>query len=488
MRAAAAAALLLLVAGPALAETFTEDFESFNLSGFSPELKPDQSWYNYAEGSDIGNVSANDPIEGTQSFRIEGTGSPTVDASSRRVTFSLAVPVQLTRFEFLVNATTITENSVGTQQVIAVESSAPARRMVEFYVMCTNSTNPDGCELRVRWQYADSTGQILVNSSLNQTEFKIEVTPNWLAAEFCLEVNDVDDGCFPMMELPRDVGRIRFSQYRGDIPIGLTFDNWTVEGAINGTTTPVEGDVANGIKQFAQDVRFTTSGSKFFLGLVVFLVLVAAVLVPVFSFGKDNTLVPALAFYVALVALWLVLIEFWPDWVGILLIIVVSALIAFTLRSMIGIRNATGGPGIVVGSLGYFIIASTFLAFSGYAGNVINLPTEPIQEDDSETATAQVGIVTDGLDCGIAVVTFGLGGDCKRGTTGGVVKFVDGIIETISKVTFYVFSYIRAAVIYVFQLLTFQLPIPVLFNILIVMPPAAALATLGFQTIRGTGS
>jgi len=477
-----ASLVLLLASGAVSAVTFTEDFEGFSLFGLDPTLKPDQDWYNYVEGFDVGNLTAEAPIpEGTQAFRFNS--SVDVDLTTRSADFRLAVPIQLEETTFTVVGTTPNDNGIGSQQFVMLESSSPRRSIVEFYVFCRDTSNPDGCELRVRTELADTTGAVLINTSVGQTEFEIRVVFDWFTAEFQLFVDGVDDGTFPMLELPQDVGRLHFGQYRSDVPWVLTFDNWTVVGASDEVVGGIDADVAEGLQNFARDIRFTSGGSLFMLGLVVLIVLLAAVAVPMIILGLDNSTVPAIGFYGVLCVLWLVVMEWWPDWVGIALIITAASMIGMVLRkATLGIGNADSHAGLVVGALGYFIIASALLGFSGYAAEDIVLPTgqpDIVNDAGNETTDNQsfLGAVSECIFTGGAF-TFGLTGDCSQTTVSKTwEKFTDAAAT--------IFNWARTGMDFLFQLLTFRLPIPVIFNIMIVLPPAAALATVGISIVRG---
>lgn len=473
--------LAVLLLPVVAADTLTEDFQGYFLGGFEPETVPDQDWYDYAEGATIGEVSTADPdIIGTQHMRFEA--STTEDPSARRATFSLEVPAQLLETTFYVKGVPYATNSEGSQQRVSIDSSAPVRTMVQFFLFCNDSANPTGCQFKVKWQNVDTTGQELVAASAGLTQFKVRVVPEWLNSTFRLYVNDVDDGWFPFLELPRDVGRLQFNQQRGDVPLNMSFDDWTVIGTVNGTGGAVGGDIANGIKNFATGIRFTTTGSKFFFGFLLFVVLVAAVVVPLLSLGRDNTLVPAIGFFAVLAVLWMVFMEFWPDWIGIALIVLVAALVGTLVRRLVlGIKDASKGPGLVAGSMGYFIIATSLLAFSGYATATIDVPSAPVDqtEDAGGIIAADQSFLEATTECIFsgAVFTFGLVGDCSQDTQTSTWKKITDAL-----------GWARAGLNFLFQLLTFQLPIPVIFNVIIVLPPAAALATLAIQTIRGVGA
>lgn len=471
------AGLLLLPA--VAADTFTEDFEDYTITGIGAEIVPEQEWYDYSENTAIGQVSDDNPtVNDLQWMKFQG--DQTTDATARSASFTLEVPAQLFETTFYVNATPIGTDGLGSRQVVSIQSSAPVRTMVEFYVLCTDATDTTGCDFNVRFEQVDTLGQTLIDANQTLTAFKVRVIPDWLNGTYNLFVNDVDDGWFPFLELPEDIGRIHIDQQRADVPLNMSFDDWQVQGATNGTGA-VEGDVATGIQNFANNIHFNTAGSKFFLGILVFLVLCAAVIVPMVALGLDNTIVPAIAFFATMAALWLVYIEFWPDWVGIAMIIAVAALIGtLTRRLVLGIQDANQGPGLVAGSLGYFIIATSLLAFSGYATDTVAVPTGPAEQqginETTDPSQSFLGAVAECVFTG-GVFTFGLRGDCSQETVSSTwVQITD------------IFGWVRAGLNFLFQLLTFQLPIPVIFNVMIVLPPAAALATFAIMVIRGIPS
>lgn len=461
----------------ATAATFKEDFESFSTIGVFP-TKPDQVWYDYSEGDTIGNVTQTAPIPfGAKAFRDYHNTVASGDPSAEHSEFSLAIPTQITQTNFTIRGTTPSENTQGSEQWVALESSAPRRQLGQFYVFCIDSVHPAGCELRVRWQSVDSTGQILINTTLNQKQFNITVAPVWTQAKYALTVNGVADGTFPMLELPGDFQRLSFHQYRADIPFKMTFDNWHVLGGASGNTTVVSGDAVTGLLGFMYDIHFRTSGSEFVFGLVLFFILMAAVIVPTFALGKSNALANAVSFYAMLVILFLITIEVWPSWIGIAMIILTAALVGLVIRRLVlGIKNAGSGAGLVIGCLGYFIICSTFLGFSGYASQTVTVPTGQVDGDNAGTQQSFVGAVAECIVTGGAF-TLGLVGDCNQKTVSQTWKTITNI-----------FSWVQSAINFLFQLLTFRLPIPVIFNMMIVLPPAAGLAVFAFQMIRGSAA
>lgn len=469
---------LLLLAVPAVAaDTFTESFESYNLLGVSPQTTPDQNWYDYSEDVAIGEVSISNPVvNGAQwmhFFSANGT-------DTHQGQFALEVPATLSNLTFVVNATPYSGNG-GSRQVISVESSAPTRTMVQFYVLCNFPSNISSCEFRVRFDQIDSTGQVLINTSASQTKFNVTIIPDWLDGDYNLYVNGVNDGTFPFLEIPDDIGRVRISQQRSDVPMNVSFDDFTVVGTVAGDGSTVDQDVVTGLRNFATDIRFSSSGSKFFLGFIFFCILCASVLVPILALGLDNTVIPAIGFFAITVVLWMIFIEFWPDWIGIGLIVGVGALVGTITRKLfLGIQDASSGAGLVAGSLGYFIISASLLAFSGYATDTITVPTGPAEQQDvNETTNPQQSFIGAVAECVFTggVFTFGLRGDCSQ----------DTVSKTWTQITD-VFGWVRTGLDFLFQLLTFQLPIPVIFNVIIVLPPAAALATFAIMVIRGLPS
>lgn len=467
-------------------EAFTEDFEDC-----FPGDDPEQTWYTYRDPSDLGACSADDAIGDDLSLRVRSPSGQSV--TDKVVDFNLVAPAALSSTTFFVRGEPIANTTGGSNQFVAIESTAPRRSVAEFYVFCDVIDAPDGCEFRVRFEQADTHGQVLVNATQNETQFKVRMVFDWFEGTYRLFVDDVDDGVFPFLELPSNIQRVQIGQAKPSSGLNATFDDWTVNGAFAEPEEVVAGDAAEGIKNFLTNIQFTSTGSLFLFGVVLLIIMLAAVIVPLLALGRDNTVVPAVGFFAVLSVLWLIQMEIFPDWIGITLIIVTSALVGLVLRRvMLGIRDANTGPGLVAGSLGYFIIATTLLGLSGYAGENIFLPVddlgiEPEADDLPENETVEQGFVESVLDCSVGIITFGTLGDCDRSTEGSAVKWVKTTADSIARVTATIFSYGKAAFTFVFQLLTFQLPIPVVFNMIIVLPPAASLAAYGLQIIRGVG-
>lgn len=476
-------AALLALTGAATAETFTEDFEDEEI-----DTTPDEDWYNYRQGDDIGHVN-NSTMVIAHNRSVLWQAGTTDFVGNRWAEFELAAPAQLDVLEFWIRGDPPSgTDSRGSQQVVKIGGATPPRKMVEFFLFCRDEDNPDGCQFKVRWDYVDSTGQTLVNETVNQTEFKIRMEIDWIDGRYRLFVNGVDDGIFPFLEGPRNIDHIRFQQFRGDVPWGMSFDEFHVEGATNETTDQPGGDVATGLQNFAQDIRFDSPASQFFLGILFWITMMAAVIVPLIKLGKDDTLVPAATFFGVLAAGWLVQMGFWPRWIIIALIIFAAASVAMVVRRFaLGIRDASSGSGLVLGSLGYFLIASTLLAAAGFGGDTVRLPTSPAEqtqengEEVNETQTFKEAA----LECAFTAVPTGLIGlvagaaDCSRETQTTAWKRIADAAGN-------VYGWVQASVNFIFQLLTFRFPIPTIFNVILVGPPAMALASYAIEVIRGS--
>lgn len=452
---------MLLPTG-AMATTLTEDFESYETFGVGSDTEPGLSWYTYRDTAEVGSFEQTSPVEGLTSWAMVNNGT-----EQNTVTFTLNGPAQISTISFQVRGTTPSENGNGSYTYIAIESSSPIRRMVEFYFDCRDNSAPNACEMKVRSEIVDTTGEVLINTTLNEKVFNITMTVDWINSEFDLQTNGVDDGTFPFLELPSDFGRVRFTQTRSDVPMGLTFDNWTVEGAEDVAATVVSGDVATGIQNFAADIKFTSSTSLFLLGVVIFSALVAAVLVPARAFGGTAYLAPAISLYASAAVLWIVRLEFWPNWIVLSMIIVSAAIVGlFTRKALLGIQDASTGAGIVAGALGYFIISTSLLAMSGFATETVSTPSQPVTNSTAVEQSFTVGVI----EC-----VFSLFSDCSTKTE---TKFFSAISDIV--------TWARASADFMFDLLTLQLPIPVVFNAMIVLPPASALAYQGFALVRGS--
>jgi len=468
--------VLVLVAPSALALSFSEDFEDD--TAFQD---PTGTFYTYTETSDVGFVTDFTPIiTGSQSMKFEATGTTAGN-------FDITAPSQLTNLTFTIRPLTIDDDGVGSRQVIKVQSGSPTRTMVEFHVYCDDADNPTGCEFRVRFEQVDSQGQVLINTTVGDRLFTVKIQPNWNTGKYQLFVDGVDDGLFPFLQLPSDIGRISVQKASGSPPLNMVFDDWSIDGALP-PDAPSGDDIAAQILDFMAEVHFTSETSQFIFGIILFVTLLLAIALAMMKVGQDNTIVVVLVFPASLVLLWLVTLGVWPDWIGIALIIVVSALIGLLIRTgLMGIRDASTDAGLVAGTLGYFIIATTMLGLSGYASEDITLPTGSLETPDdlNETGEEQIFPVAT-LECigSIAnTLTFNVFGwdfDCSQQTTGETFKKITDFAST-------VFNYGRVAFTFLFQLLTFRLPIPTVFNVMIVMPPAAALAFVGFKAVTNRG-
>ena len=460
--------LAMLMVPSALAADFSEDFEAQTTNS-----DPSDTWYAFDDVGESGRVDATTPISGTKSLKLEGsTGSGSLE---------LAAGAQLTNITFTVQGITIDDDGTGSRSMVAIQSTSPKRTMVEFYIFCDDESNPTGCELRVRFDHIDTTGQVLINSTAGDSTFIINLQPDWNSGTYELEVDGVDDGTFPFLELPPNVGSIDFSKATGSKPMNLLFDEWSIQGA-SSAVIQEQGDIAEGLQDWATDANFTTTGSLFMLGLVFLAIITLAVAVPLISLGKDNTVGPALVFFITITVLWLVYLGWFPEWVGIALIIAVAAIIALVVRKgIMGINDASTNAGIVAGSLGYFIIATSLLGFSGYATESIEVPTSSLETPEDVEAQTNASVAQQSFTGAVAECIITFFSDCSQST-------VSETWATITDVASTIFNFARTAFSFLFQLLTFQLPIPVIFSTMIVLPPAAALATVGFSFITRSGS
>lgn len=460
---------LLLIPG-AMATTYTEDFESYNTVGI---IKPTigQSWYTYKDPYSIANVVTTAPIlQGLQSLRAISNSSLT---SGQYVAFDVKTANQLSTITFIITGSTLTDSpsTLGSKQYVNIGSSAPVRSLAQFFVFCSNDSgnpaNNDACQLSVRWQEVDSTGQVLIPYSSLTKVFNITMTITWTSLSYDLTVNGVDDGIFSFYLIPQDFQELTLNQYQSDIPMIATFDWWHLTGAANTTSSVVDGDVAQGIQGFATDMNFSTTTSLFIFGIIVFVILNAALIVAMFSHGKNNTIAPAASLFTVLAGFWMIEMKFWPDWINIVIIIYVSSMSGLALRRvMLGVRNVgSSGPSMVIGSLGYFVICGVFLSLAGYSVAQVSIPGGSVEES-AATSQSFGGAV---VEC---IVT--LFGDCNQNTQSALWKTITDI-----------YGWIIASVQYLFQLMTFQLPIPVTLNMIIVLPPAASLGAYAIQLIRG---
>ncbi len=119
--------------------------------------------------------------------------------------------------------------------------------------------------------------------------------------------------------------------------------------------------------------------------------------------------------------------------------------------------------GLVMGSLGYFVVVGVLLGLSGIGGLTILVP-------DASTGTDQD--LSERVECGIFFQWF-----CDLGS------FAIAVVYTVADVL----GYAAAFIFFFFQLLTFQLPLPFWLNSIIVTPPAIVLIYIGIRFVRGGG-
>lgn len=123
---------------------------------------------------------------------------------------------------------------------------------------------------------------------------------------------------------------------------------------------------------------------------------------------------------------------------------------------------------LVLGSFGFLVVTATLLALAGFSDVSFSTPTQPGQEEGA----ASQNVVVTAVEC-----VFSFFQDCSS-------KTETRAFSVISDLT----TFALAGVDFLFQLLTFQVPlIPLWLNAIIVIPPASTLAFIGIKTIRGTG-
>lgn len=464
----AALALLFVVPG-ALAATFAEDFEGFNLVGLNPELSPDQDWYNFARSGDIGNVSADQGVggDGIKSFLLDGAKG--LSAGDSRATFTFENPDQADSTTFWVEAVPIATDPEGSQASITLFSRGPVRRIVEFYIFCDDPDLPDGCALNVRNNPAFTQGEELVPASLNQSVFKIHMVFDWRLGGYYLFVDDIDDGFFRFLDLPTNFAGIELGKVRSDYRVGLYFDNWTVVGLPAEGAQAVLGDVADGLVSFVEDAGFRTTNSKFVMGIAIMGILLAAAATVAFTFARKPLATPMLLMFGVAVALWLTFILIWPVWIEILMIILSATVASGLVRTyVVGQKNTASSLGIILGAVTYFLAASSLLVLAGFNAQNFEVPQNAPDEDGA----AEQGIVAQTLECAWGIVTFSM--TCGKEVETKLFKVITDAL-----------NWGRAAINFLFNILTFQLPIPTILNVLIVLPPAATIFVEAVRIIRG---
>ena len=461
--------LLLPVAG---AVDETEDFESYNLAGASPELTPDQDWYDFRRNGEWGNVSADQGVlDGAQSFKFfvdEG-----IPPGNSKVSFNLAQPFQVDSTTFFIDANAVDDNPRGTRQVIQLFSATPRRVIAEFYVLCDNETDTGGCQFNVKHERQNTRGEELIPAANLDTVFKVHLVFDWRAGNYNLFVDDVDDGVFQFLELPTNLAGVELNKVDQIYAAEFYFDNWTVAGLPDSASDVVEGDMATGVKNFADDIRFRSDASRFVLGLVILVIILGGLASAMNALGDSPRMGPILLLFGLSTVLWLTLIGFWPLWVDLALMTATAALVAQVVRKVaLGMKDANTSSGAIMGAFGYFIAASSLLALSGFAAQTIQVPAGDVENENNLDEQGQVAQI---LECSWSLLTF-WDGDiaCDKKVETKLFKVIDDLV-----------AWSRAAGDFLFQLLTFQLPIPPLWNAIIVLPPAAVLAVEGFKLVRG---
>lgn len=126
---------------------------------------------------------------------------------------------------------------------------------------------------------------------------------------------------------------------------------------------------------------------------------------------------------------------------------------------------------IVLSSIGFLIVISVLLNLAGVGtAQDVQIPSNPAPTEANAEAGIDQPFFTAVLEC---VLT--LFGDCSSKTES---RFFSAIAD--------VFSFALQSFFFLFQLLTFTIPeIPFWLNAMIILPPAAGLAFVGFKVIRG---
>lgn len=460
--------LAVLVIPSVAADTFNEDFEEYRIAGINPELDPDQDWYRFSRTGDIGNVSADQGIlNGDQSFLLHGGQGVTPKLGKAK--FALVQPGQAESTTFWIRSDTQVNTTTGLQAFVALESQAPARRIVEFYVLCTDADFPLGCALNVRHELINTVGEELVPASMNQSTFKIHMEFDWRAGTYTLFVDDVNDGVFEFLAFPENLGALEIGKVRTDYTAKLYFDNWTVDGTPAIGEDAVLGDVGQGIKDFVDDAGFRGPTSKFVMGIAIAGILIAAVATLTRTLAGQSLASPVMAMFIIAVILWMTLLELWPVWIDLVLIILASTIASGLVRSVIiGAKDSNSSTMVILSAFSYLIAASSLLALGGFHADAIETPNAAPDEDGA----ANQNIVAQVAECAFGFITLKLA--CSKETETKTFKVISDVL-----------NWGRAAVNFLFQLLTFSLPIPALFNTLIVVPPAVTIFVEAIRIIRG---
>lgn len=129
---------------------------------------------------------------------------------------------------------------------------------------------------------------------------------------------------------------------------------------------------------------------------------------------------------------------------------------------------------MVLGTLGYFIIASVLLTTSGLAATQIQYPTG-VGSDDPQASPKNFGQSV--FDCIINIVSITAAGSCNAHVKSATYIAIANVLD-----------WAVGAVTFLFQLATFQLPnVPTFLQILIIGPPALVMGYIGIKFARGVG-
>lgn len=139
---------------------------------------------------------------------------------------------------------------------------------------------------------------------------------------------------------------------------------------------------------------------------------------------------------------------------------------------------------LLFGVLGYYIVATIILQMVGIAGPGVFIPGQSDLESASGNtlaAQATTGVLCAG-SIGLGFFTLGLSIIASIFTCGAFAWTVFAPQSAVDA-----FHYIFAFLYMFFQVLTFQLPLPIWLNAIIVLPGAAMLIYIGIKLLRGGG-
>jgi hypothetical protein len=124
---------------------------------------------------------------------------------------------------------------------------------------------------------------------------------------------------------------------------------------------------------------------------------------------------------------------------------------------------------IVLSVTTYFLVVTLLLGMMGLGGSVGFTVWGGEAESSASDKDQSLGVAV--LECLVTIFS-----DCSKKTTTKVFSGIESMIR-----------WTGAYLSFFFQLLTFQLPIPIWLNALIVLPGATTLAYVGIRLGRGGG-